>query len=244
MTCWCASYASQDTFDEADTAYKKVQSKLEKLVAAHDKQQVDHARELDTAEGTICALREKAANLEEQVRAADRSLSDERSTVAKLRKQLDTIEVELSHARKEQLDQKDGLHAAFGKERLELRNEIEQLIGQQAQHVEHKLAIERQLIVANAKLETLQTAADELGALRSTNTTLRDDLNKMKAELLEHQAMSKELARQKERAKEDYSRVKLALDSERKELTEFKVTADKHMAKLRSCLEEERAEAR
>lgn len=129
-------------------------------------------------------------------------------------------------------------------ERRKLRNEIEQLIGQAKSVGEQRLAVERELMIANARLEAAHTSHDELDRLRKTNSALHDELARAKCETLEQQTLAKEVARQKERIKEDYTRLKQSLDTERRELTEFKVAADKNVAKLRTCLEEERAEAR
>ena len=209
----------QDTCEEAENHLKKFQAKLDELVAEHEQAEANHAREMEAARSALSAAVDQAHQIDDRLRSTERTAANERSS----------LETRI----KEHED-----------ERRKLRSENEHLMTQVKTYTDQRLTVEKELMIANARLEVSQSNQEEIARQRKLVMSLQDELNKARCEILEQTTIAKELSRQKDRAREDYNRIKSALESERKELTEYKVTADKNVSKLRGCLEEERTEAR
>lgn len=129
-------------------------------------------------------------------------------------------------------------------EKRKLREDADTLKRQLDSSLGDRMALEKELLMARARLESLSTNAEELERLRRVHTTLQDDLSKVKGDHSEQASLNKELLRQAHRHKDDYQRLKACLEDERKELLEFKVSSEKNLVRLRTAIEEERAEHR
>ncbi|KAI1299218.1 Centrosomal protein of 83 kDa [Halotydeus destructor] len=210
---------------------------LETERSEFDKERTVLRDEIKRLKLDVISKSEKAADLEkelvsmskEMVRKMTSVREDEAAKVIPLQRQI----LELENRIKELQERRD-----------KVRTELDQVRRQLDSSVESRLVTERELIVCKARLEVLQESSKELDSLRRTHSSLHECLNKIKCELLEANSVNKELVRQKERIKDEYHRIKVNLEQERKDLSDFKETSDKNIGRLRACLDEERAEAR
>lgn len=129
-------------------------------------------------------------------------------------------------------------------ERHKLKDEMNQLKRQIENNYELRMGLEKDLLILRAKVESHQSNIEELDKLRRQHLSLHDELNKLRSENAEYLAMNRELVRQRERYKDDFERMKLELDEERKQISQFKIQSEKHLNKLKNCIEEERTEMR
>jgi len=129
-------------------------------------------------------------------------------------------------------------------EKLKLKEEMEQMKRQIENNSELRMTVERDAMILRAKVESYEINIEELDKLRRQHILLHDEVNKLKSDNSELNAINKELIRQREVYKSDFDRLKQTLDSERKQLEEFKVHSEKSLSKLRQCIEEERYDYR
>jgi chromosome segregation ATPase len=103
------------------------------------------------------------------------------------------------------------------------------------------MSVEQEMSVSKGRIKTLELSLIDHEKLEKNHANLMQDLMSMKNQLMESLTIMKDAARQKDRYKREYESLKEQLNSERRDLSDFKTMNERNLSRLRKCIQEERS---
>uniref|UniRef100_T1KKN0 Uncharacterized protein n=2 Tax=Tetranychus urticae TaxID=32264 RepID=T1KKN0_TETUR len=234
--------SKEKALEDATRQYTKIQNNIEHLSLEQEKTLAEHERQIEMLRTQLTASREDNIKLDDIVKHLRREKDNLTRDIKRLERDQSRHQeqlLQLEQAKKVSLEQRI---VELNEEKSSLKQELDNFKRLLETNGELRMNLEKEVMLLKAKIESYQSFQEEIDRLRRNQANCAEELDKVRDELVTASAMKKDLTIQLQRSEEEYNRVKMILDEERREVFEYKVESDKIVNKLKSCLEEERNE--